>query len=93
MNTTVLVSSLLALTLTGCILDTCPDAEKQRLRSGIYDQSQQTSEGSGIPFPHPEGDRTLEIDREAGTVTIRYVDEDGHDVVETWKIRRSRYRL
>ncbi len=53
------------------------------VRSGHYE-----SRGAGTvlwSFPHGEEPKTMDVDREAGTVRITYT-RDGSEVVEIWRI-------
>ena len=63
---------------------TCDEGGPRRATSGRYEG---VSQGLRSPFPHEGREVTLELDREAGIVKAQWVDDEGRNVVEIWRIR------
>ncbi len=85
----------------------CKDSEidEHALRTGVYQAIADPEERDEIAdergaanrqtgdFPYNDGADNLEVDvdRDAGTVEIRYTNTDGREVVETWAIEQAEF--
>jgi hypothetical protein len=85
------LASLFLFATQACVLgmpdtEPCPDGDEAFIEDGAYRSAGDVGVGPSEPtFPHQAAQRTLEVDRAAGTVTISW-DRDGTQVVETWRI-------
>jgi len=84
-RSSVLLPLLATPVLAGCEpTGSCEDNRiSTEVSSGTYGLAEA---GSASAFPHEGRDVTLEVDREAGIVTARWVDDGGRSIVETWRI-------
>ena len=75
----------------------CPEPTFYELQEGSYQLESERSDSedesmSGQTFPHADvGEKSVEVDKEAGVVKVRY-EKDGESVVETWKITSTTRR-
>lgn len=74
-------------TASACVGGSCPEApEDLDLASGTLESTgERVSEPRTTPFPHGPEAKTMEVDREAQLVRIRY-ERGGQTYVETWRI-------
>jgi hypothetical protein len=89
MRSSIAIASALLATALGCGEDRCPPCPQVPLVAGTYQTSTPGGPAAGAPaslFPWSSEPKTLEVDLQGRTVRLRYR-RDGHDVVETWRIR------
>ena len=81
-----LLCALAAPGLAGCFGE-CGEPERIPIADGTYALLRDYSRDAPEEWSHP-GCGELEFTRSSGLVTVRYRDEAGREVVETWRVKK-----